>query len=98
MICIRMIEPVSASIAVYLISRGTSRIDKHKRIMNKNPLLIKKKICKWILRNREEVINSVIDETNDYMMDTLNLIHISYYNPSILMMIYMLLLIITIII
>ena len=94
MISIKMIEPASASIAVYLITRGTKTINRDKRLLNKNPILIKKKICKWILRNKEEVSNSIIDETNDLMMDSLNLIHI---NPSIFLMIYILILFITII-
>ena len=94
MISIKMIEPASASIAVYLITRGTKTINRDKRLLNKNPILIKKKICKWILRNKEEVSNLIIDETNDLMMDSLNLIHI---NPSIFLMIYILILFITII-
>ncbi len=94
MISIKMIEPASASIAVYLITRGTKTINRDKRLLNKNPILIKKKICKWILRNKEEVSNSIIDETNDLMMDSLNLIHI---NPSIFLMIYILILFIKII-
>jgi hypothetical protein len=97
MICIKMIEPASASIAVYLISRGTKTINRDKRLLDKNPIFIKKKVCKWILRNREEVVNSIIDETNDYMLDSLNLIHIKYLNPSIFLMIYILLILITII-
>lgn len=92
-----MIEPASASIAVFLITKGTKTITKDKRLFNKNPLLIKKKVCKFILRNKEEVINSIIDETNDFMMDTLNLIHIKYLNPSIFIIIYIMLLLITII-
>lgn len=97
MISIKMIEPASASIAVYLITRGTKTINRDKRLLDKNPTFIKKKICKWILRNKEEVINSVIEETNEFMMDSLNLIHIKYINPSIFLMIYILILFITII-
>lgn len=97
MISIKMIEPASASIAVYLITRGTKTINRDKRLLNKNPTFIKKKICKWILRNKEEVINSVIDETNEFMMDSLNLIHIKYIDPSIFMMIYIILLLLTIV-
>lgn len=93
-----MIEPASASIAVYLITRGTTTLDRHKKLINKNPIFIKKKICKWIFKNREEIINSIIDETNDFMIDSLNLIHIKTFDPSIFIIIYMLLLIITIII
>lgn len=97
MISIKMIEPASASIAVYLITRGTKTINRDKRLLDKNPTFIKKKICKWILRNKEEVINSIIEETNEFMMDSLNLIHIKYINPSIFLMIYILILFITII-
>ena len=92
-----MIEPASASIAVYLITRGTTTINRDKRLLNKNPLFIKKKCCQWICKNREEVINSIIDETNEYMMDSLNLIHINYFNPSIFLIIYTILIILTII-
>jgi len=97
MISIKMIEPASASIAVYLITRGTKTINRDKRLLDKNPTFIKKKICKWILRNKEEVVNSIIEETNEFMMDSLNLIHIKYINPSIFLMIYILILFITII-
>ena len=97
MICIKMIEPASASIAVYLITRGTKTINKDKRLLDKNPIFIKKKVCKWIFKNKEEVVNSIIEETNDYLMDSLNLIHIKYLDPSIFMMIYIILLFITII-
>jgi hypothetical protein len=90
-----MIEPASASIAVYLITKGTTTITRDKRLMDKNPFFVKKKMCKFLLKNREEIVNSVIEETNDLMMDTLNLIHI---NPSIFLMMYILILIITIII
>ena len=95
MICIKMIEPASASIAVYLITKGTTTITRDKRLMDKNPFFVKKKMCKFLLKNREEIVNSVIEETNDLMMDNLNLIHI---NPSIFLMMYILILIITIII
>jgi len=97
MINIKMIEPASASIAVYLITKGTKTINRDKRLLDKNPTFIKKKFCKWILRNKEEVINSVIEETNEYMMDSLNLIHIKYFDPSIFVMIYILLLFVTIV-
>ena len=97
MISIKMIEPASASIAVYLITRGTKTINRDKRLLDKNPIFIKKKVCKWIFKNKEEVINSVIDETNELIVDSLNLIHIKYFDSSIFIMIYILLLFITII-
>jgi hypothetical protein len=95
MIYIKMIEPASASIAVYLITKGTTTINRDKRLLDKNPIFVKHKMCKLFKKNKEEIVNSVIEETNDLMMDTLNLIHI---NPSIFIMIYILILIITIII
>jgi len=94
---IKMLEPATASIAVYLITRGTTRIDGYKKLINRNPFYIKKKVCKWILRNREEVVNSIIDETNDFMMDSLNIIHIKSFDPSIFMIVYLILLMIAII-
>ena len=97
MICIRMIEPASASIAVYLITRGTSTINRDKRLLIKNPIFVKKKVCKLFLKNKEEIINSIIEETNDFLMDSLNIIHIKYLDPSIFLMIYILILFITII-
>ena len=92
-----MLEPATASIAVYLITRGTTRIDKHKRLIDRNPFYMKKKICKWFLRNREEIVNSLIEETNDFMMDSLNFIHIKTFDPTIFMIIYLIILMITII-
>jgi len=97
MMYIKMLEPATASIAVYLITRGTTRIDKHKRLMERNPFYIKKKICKWILRNKDEVVNSIIDETNDFMMDSFNIIHLKSFDPSIFMIVYLILLMIVII-
>jgi hypothetical protein len=92
-----MIEPASASIAVYLITRGTSTINRDKRLLIKNPIFVKKKVCKLFLKNKEEIINSIIEETNDFLMDSLNIIHIKYLDPSIFLMIYILILFITII-
>jgi hypothetical protein len=98
MIYIKMIEPASASIAVYLITKSTTTLKRDKRLLEKKPFYFKKRICKWLFKNREEVINSIIDETNDLMMDSLNLIHIKYLDPSIFMILYLLLLFLAIII
>lgn len=92
-----MLEPATASIAVYLITRGTMKIDKHKKLINRNPFYMKKKVCKWILKNKDEIANSIIEETNDLMMDSLNFIHLKTFDPSIFMIIYLIILIITII-
>jgi len=96
MIYIKMLEPTTASIAVYLITTGTIRINKHKRLMEKNPFYMKKKVCKWFLLNKDELMNSVIDESNDFIMDTINYVHLKYYNPSLFMIIYILIIILVI--
>jgi hypothetical protein len=98
MIYIRMIEPMSASIAFYLISKGTVSIKRDNRLLNKNPFYIKKKICKLLTKNREELVNSILDETNDLFMESFNYIHIKYFNPSIFVMIYLMLFVIALIV
>jgi hypothetical protein len=92
-----MIEPMSASIVFYLISKGTTTIKRDNRLLNKNPFYIKKKMCKLLTKNKEEIINLIIDETNDLFMESFNYIHIKYFNPSIFVMIYLMLFIIAIV-
>jgi len=91
-----MLEPTTASIAVYLLSRSTT-LTRNKRLIHRNPFYLKKKICKWVLRNKKELVEIVIEETNELAMESLNLIHLKYLNPSIFMMIYLVLLVIVII-
>ncbi len=92
-----MLEPTTVSIAVYLLSRSTTTLTRNKRLINRNPFYMKKKICKWVLRNKKEIVETVIDETNELAMESLNFIHLKYLNPSIFMMIYFVLLMIVII-
>lgn len=94
---INMLEPTTASIAIYLLTKGTLKINKHKRLIQKNPFHIKKKVCKWMLKNKDELMNSFIDETNDMMINTLNIFHIQYLNPKFFMILYIILLIMIII-
>jgi hypothetical protein len=89
-----MLEPTTVSIAVYLLSRSTTTLTRNKRLINRNPFYMKKKICKWVLRNKKELVEIVIDETNELAMESLNLIHL---NPSVFMIIYLVLLVVVII-
>ena len=91
-----MLEPTTASIVVYLISRTTT-LTRQKRLIDRNPYHMKKKMCRWILRNKKELVDTVIDETNDVLVESLNFVHIKYFNPSIFFIIYLMLLIIVII-
>lgn len=91
-----MLEPTTASIAVYLLSRTTT-LTRNKRLIDRNPFYMKKKICKWVLRNKKELVEIVIDETNELAMESLNFIHLKYLNPSIFITIYLILLIIVIV-
>jgi hypothetical protein len=89
-----MIEPTTASFAVFLLSK-TSEINF--RIMKRKPFHYKKKICKWIKYNNRDIIDISIDELGDTTLDIFNaIIHINP-NPSYFLLIYSLLLIIIII-
>ena len=94
-----MLEPATASLAVYLLTKTSSFNDgKNRRLLLKRPYDFKRKMCKWILDNKHELIDTVIDETNDYLLDWINNIYtIKLVNPSIFMMIYVCILVIAII-
>jgi hypothetical protein len=93
-----MLEPLSVSVGMYLIGNMPLTINKNYKIINKNPILFKKKICKMIKNNKDIIFDIIIDETNDYMYDFLNSIKIININPSIFLILYILVLFITIII
>lgn len=90
-----MIEPTTASIAVYLLTKTPMDITKNQRLLLRRPHHIKKRVCKWVLYNKHELIDSVIDETNDTIIDTINII--SHFNPSIFVVLYIIALILVII-
>ena len=92
-----MLEPTTASIAVYLLAKTPFGINKNKRLLIKKPYHFKRKICRWILYNHHELIETLIDEGNDYLMDSLNLIKITQLNPSIFLILYIIALIVVII-
>jgi len=86
-----MLEPATLSIGLYLIAKSHKNINN--RIIYKNPLLFKKKVCKWIKKNHNTIIDTVVDETGNYLLDTLNLIN---FNPSIYVLMYLLVLVLVV--
>lgn len=92
-----MLEPATASIAIYLLAKTPLNINKNKRLIMRRPFHAKRKVCRWLIYNKNELTERIVDETSDYIIDVLNLIKIINFNPSIFVMIYILLLIIVII-
>lgn len=97
MIC-KMLEPASASIAFYLISKSP---DITKNIIKKKPLYLRKKTCRWLKHNKHELMDAFIEEANDLIIDNINILYKVLYlktiNPSIFLVIYSIILIIAII-
>lgn len=85
-----MLEPTTASVAIYLLSKTTTL---KRNIIQKKPLHYKNKLCKWVCKNKHTIIDVGIDELADFLFDLSNNIHI-IPNPSITVIIYSLLLII----
>ena len=92
-----MIEPATASIGLYLLATSPFHIDKGHKILRRKPFMLQKKICKWFHKNHHTIVDSVIDESNDFMLDSLNNIMMYNFNPSILVCIYMIALLLIII-
>ena len=92
-----MIEPATASIGLYLLARTPIHIDKNNKIIKRKPILFKSKICKWLHKNHHTIIETIIDEANDYLLDSLNILSNANFNPSIFLILYILALILIII-
>ena len=86
----RMLEPTSASIAVYLLSRTTTL---KTNIIQKKPLHYKRKFCKWLIKNKHTMIDVGVDEISDLIFDISNNIHLMP-NPTLIFLIYFIILII----
>jgi len=95
-----MLEPATISLAVYLLTKSSRlTINKNKRLLIKRPYDFKRKVCKWINYNKHDLVNTIVDETNEYILDWINHIYtIKTVNPSIFMIIYVCILVIAIII
>lgn len=90
----KMIEPTTASVVVFLLSKTSNM---NVKILQKRPLYYKKKICKWIKRNNHDIIEVGMDELGDMILDiTNNIIHFAPH-PSLYLLIYFIILIIIII-
>jgi len=89
-----MIEPTTASVAVFLLSKTT---EMNIKVAKKRPFYYKKKICKWIKQNNHDIVEISADELGDTFIDVINnMIHFNPH-PSLFLLIYSLLLIIIII-
>jgi len=91
----QMLEPATASIAVYLLAKTPLNLNKNKKLLLRRPYYIKRKVCKWIVNNQNELTERIIDEGSDYLIDFINIIKI---NPTIFVFIYIIALILIIII
>jgi hypothetical protein len=87
---IRMLEPTTASVAVYLLSKTTTL---KRNVIQKRPFHYKRKFCKWLIKNRHTIIDVGVDELADYIFEITNNIHIMP-NPTILFFSYFIILII----
>ena len=87
---INMLEPTTASVAVYLLSRTTTL---KRNIIQKRPFHYKRKLCKWIVKNKHTIIEIGLDEISDILFETSNIIHLNS-NPTILCLTYFIILII----
>ena len=47
----QMLEPATASIAVYLLAKTPLNLHKNKQLILRRPYYIKRKVCKWISNN-----------------------------------------------
>ena len=89
-----MIEPVTASVCLYLLT--SPKINYNKKILlYKKPKHIKKNICKWYKNNKHTIFDITIDEFSDYIADSkiLNMIKI---NPTIPMILYIIIVVLII--
>jgi len=93
-----MLEPATASIAIYLLAKSPLELNKNRHILLRKPYHFKRKVCQWLYHNKHELIERSIDETSDYMINYLNMIDMIKINPSIFLMIYIVLVITVIII
>ena len=85
----KMIEPATVSIAVYLIS-NSNKIKPY--ILKREPFFYKKKICKWVKKNKHLMLEIGMDEISNLMFDVTNYIHVPI--PTLALTIYWIIIII----
>jgi hypothetical protein len=86
----RMLEPTTASVAVYLLSRTTTL---KRNIIQKRPFHYKRKLCKWIVKNKHTMIEVGLEEISEFIFDLSNIIHIMP-NPTFIYFTYLIIIII----
>lgn len=89
---VKMIEPATLSFGIYVITRSPLSI---KNMNTRNPLRLKKTLCKWIKKHSHTILDVSIDEGSELILDNINHInHINHINmnPSIYFILYCVLL------
>jgi hypothetical protein len=92
-VTLRMLEPTTASLVLYLFTRTTKIKPK---IIKRNPFHYKKQICKWFNKNKHTIVEVGLDEIADTIFDLSNNLHFQEL-PSISFMIYLMILVIFIV-
>jgi|688.fasta_scaffold925953_1 hypothetical protein len=94
-----MLEPATASLAVYLLTKTSKFADsKTRRLLIKKPMVFKSKICKTIYNNKEDIIDSLLEEGNEIIIDYINQLQLfKIVNPSIFVCLYIIVIIVAII-
>ena len=87
---IRMLEPTTASVAVYLLTKTTTL---KRNIIQKRPFHYKSKFCKWIVKNKHTMVDVGVEELADLIFDLSNYIHIMP-NPTMISFTYFIIIII----
>jgi hypothetical protein len=85
-----MLEPTTASVAVYLLSRTTTL---KRNIIQKRPFHYKRKLCKWIVKNKHTMVEVGLEEISEFIFDLSNIIHI-IPNPTFIYFTYLIIIII----
>jgi hypothetical protein len=92
-VALRMLEPTTASLALYLFTRTTKL---KPNIIKKNPFHYKKRICKWFNKNKHTIIEVGVDEIADTVFDLSNYLHFQQL-PTISIVLYLVILVLFIV-
>jgi hypothetical protein len=94
-----MLEPATASLAVYLLTKTSNfRDGKTRRLLIKKPMDFKRKACKWIHYNKEHLVEALLEEGNEIVIDYINQLQpLKAINPSIFLCLYLIAIIVAIV-
>lgn len=98
-----MLEPATASLAVYLLTKTSNfRDGKTRRLLIKKPMDFKRKACKWIHYNKEHLVEALVEalleEGNEIVIDYINQLQpLKAINPSIFLCLYLMAIIVAIV-